>query len=174
MEQVQRKALQDCTDAEGLKLQESEAAAAAWGHALVSAFAHCDRLAAGEALAARCSGIHVVVARSGIYIASLGTCRAAVGIESGDRTVSCHASSQPHTILNSVEAKRMANTSDKERMAAAPLATPTRFLCAELDKRQQSGFLAFPDVVRHLHAKQRQYIVLGSPGVYASCCARTM
>lgn len=163
--------LESATDPiSGIRLKPAEAAAAAWSDALAAGFAECDRAAAQEESlsAGHCGGLICAVARSGVYIASIGLGRAVVGTEEDSgAALLCDEASNPHNSASAVEAQRWAAAAagGQEQLLPTP-DTPTRQLGGVEAKRKEPRLIALPDVVRQRHAKGRRYIVLGSPGIW--------
>lgn len=165
--------LESATDPiSGIRLKPAEAAAAAWSDALAAGFAECDRAAVQEESLSggHCGGLFCAVARSGIYIASVGLGRAVVGTEEeSGAALLCDEASSPHSAASEVEAQRWtaAAAAGGEEQRLPPPGTPTRQLGGAVAKRMEPRLIALPDVVRQRHARGRRFVVLGSPGVWA-------
>ena len=75
---------------------EAEAAALVWADALTAGFGMCDQAALNEAQGA-CGAMLCVVARSGVYVASVGLGRAVIGTEEpGGQGAFVDEASAPH------------------------------------------------------------------------------
>lgn len=163
VERVHQVPLETATDPiSGLPIKMDEAAASAWGDALATGFSDCDREAIQDA-AGSCGAMFCVVARSGVYVASVGTGRAVIGTEEdGGLSVLIDEASNPHCKNNATEVNRF-GAADENLLPDGP----TRLLGGGDAKRKEPRIIALPDVVRHRHAPGRRYVLLGSPGVWA-------
>jgi len=162
--------LESATDPiSGIRLKPTEAAAAAWSDALAAGFAECDRAAVQEESlsAGYCGGLFCAVARSGVYIASVGLGRAVVGTEEdAGSALLCDEVSSPHNADSAVEARRWAAAGGGQEEQLPRPDTPTRQLGGAAARREEPRLIALPDVVRQRHAEGRRYVILGSPGVW--------
>eukprot|EP00927_Polykrikos_kofoidii_P073286 TRINITY_DN69333_c0_g1_i1.p1 TRINITY_DN69333_c0_g1~~TRINITY_DN69333_c0_g1_i1.p1 ORF type:complete len:358 (+),score=63.71 TRINITY_DN69333_c0_g1_i1:62-1075(+) len=158
----QQRLLRGATDADGDLLSEEEAAAASWADALTAGFAACDSQALQEVDGA-CGALVCVVARSGVYIGSVGLGRVVIGTEDDNgKVVHCDEASSPHVATSEYEAERLG-------VAASRLQNvPTRMLGGAVSKQSEELIIALPDVVRHAHSEGRRFVILGSPGLWAS------
>mmetsp|Transcript_70095 Transcript_70095/g.193914 ORF Transcript_70095/g.193914 Transcript_70095/m.193914 type:complete len:346 (-) Transcript_70095:18-1055(-) len=159
-DQLQRVPLWSYHDSEGVPLGNSDAAARVWAEALTVGFAQCDVIAMEE-LEGSCGALYCAVARSGVYIASVGLGRVVIGTEdAGSQTFWCDEASAPHCIENEAEAARLGQR---------PLLsqTPSRILGGAALKQVEPRLVGLPDVMRHRHADGQRFVILGSPGVWS-------
>ncbi|CAJ1410765.1 unnamed protein product [Effrenium voratum] len=142
--------------ADGLPALEDAAAEVA-AESLSRAFAWCDqRLAVSEPS----SGLVCAVLRSGIYVASCGLARTAVGTDVDGLTVLCDEASVPHDALSESELARVGQ-------GAPPKSLPWRALGAKQLKEKHPGIIALPDVVRIQHSSGTRLVLLASEAVWA-------
>lgn len=147
---------------QGAHVHEEARAASCWGKSLTTAFQRCDALAAQE-VEGGCGVMMCAIARSGVYVASVGLGRAVIGTEQeGGATVICDEVSNPHSLSNEIEAERIGGFQADQ----PPLSGATRLLGAEARKRMEPQILWHPDVVRQHHSGSRRYVVLASPGAW--------
>lgn len=162
LEQLRQLPLHARTNAEtGQFLTEEDGVGGVWAEALTAAAKGCDSLALQEVAAGGCCVLHCNVARSGIYISSLGLGRAVIGTEEtpgGD--ILCDEASTPHSCEDS--------ETERERMGtlASRMRGPTRLLGGAAEKRMAPQLICSPDVVRIKHVAERRYLLLASPGVF--------
>ncbi|CAJ1419541.1 unnamed protein product, partial [Effrenium voratum] len=136
---------------------EEDAAAEVAAESLSRAFAWCDqRLAVSEPS----SGLVCAVLRSGIYVASCGLARTAVGTDVDGLTVLCDEASVPHDALSESELARVGQ-------GAPPKSLPWRALGAKQLKEKHPGIIALPDVVRIQHSSGTRLVLLASEAVWA-------
>lgn len=141
--------------------RDEVAAISAWVDALSAGFVQCDRLVAQE-VDGSCGALLCSICRSGIYVASVGRGRVAIGTKDDDgRTVWCDEASNPHCIENEAEAERWG-------YPPAPSGLTTRFLGGSTLKQSEPRLIAIPDVVRQEHEDCQRFVILGSPEVWAS------
>lgn len=150
------------TGVDGQPLGAEDVVAAAWANSLTAGFGHCDSWAAQEEVLGSCGALVCVVARSGIYVASIGLGRAVVGTEDdGGKTIQCDEASSPHCAASELEATRLGD-------AVSRFGGPTRMLGGMAQKRVEPLISGLPDVVRHGHAAGRRFVILGSPALWVS------
>jgi len=140
-----------------------EAVISTWAQALMSGFSRCDQLAAQEDQSGEgsCGALLCVVARSGIYVASIGVGMAVIGtLDSDGETIWCDEASIPHNMANEAEADRWGEP-------RPPDGVPTRLLGGSSAKRIETRLLGLPDVVRHEHGDAQRFVILGSPQVWS-------
>ncbi|CAE7514841.1 unnamed protein product [Symbiodinium natans] len=146
------------TGPDGALLEEEEAAARAWAEALSVAFARCDEELGEEPV----SAVLCIVARSGIYISSVGISRCVIGTEAdqGD-TVYCDEASVPHDANNAAELARVKDA------GVAVVPPVLRFLGGRMRKASQPGLISLPDVVRARHPLAgRCFVLLGTSNLW--------
>lgn len=147
------------TAADGGRLEEEDAAAAAWSEAVTVAFQRCDEQLGEEPT----SAVLCVIARSGIYVSSVGIARCVLGTETDEgETVYCDEVSVPHDISNDAERARVRDA------GATAVPYVLRFLGGRAHKASHPGLLSLPDVVRAPHpAEGRSYVLLGTSNLWS-------
>eukprot|EP00933_Yihiella_yeosuensis_P062082 TRINITY_DN65004_c0_g1_i1.p1 TRINITY_DN65004_c0_g1~~TRINITY_DN65004_c0_g1_i1.p1 ORF type:complete len:372 (-),score=42.85 TRINITY_DN65004_c0_g1_i1:124-1206(-) len=155
--------------ADGQKLPEKDAAVGLWANSLTQSFGACDVALSEREPSGGCGAIMCLVARSGIYIASLGLGRAVVGTETDNgETYICDEVSIPHTVESEIEQERLSR--DKITLPSnRPSTFPTRILGAPRAKANDAVLTAQPDIVRLEHLSEgHRFIILGSPDLWLS------
>jgi len=166
-ERVQSSPLRHATRADGSLIEdEEEAAAAAWADSLTMGFRMCDQGAVQEVGSGACGAVVCVVARSGIYVASVGLSRAVIGTEA-DGEILCDEASSPHRLTSESELERLADAGPTGASPPQlPSKAPTRFFGGAALKQADARLVGLPDVIRHQHGSGRRFVILGTPAIW--------
>lgn len=131
-----------------------------WPQALLWAFAHCDERVGEAELSS------ALLVAEGLYVASCGTARCAVGsVVQGGLLVD--EASVAHGAESELEQERL-------KGGGPPRHLPWRGLGGHGLKQQHPGIIGVPDVVRIPPAPSRRLLVLASEAVWASGARRPL